>query len=450
MLPQLTGMERLHMVVDAQMTRLSREAVDAIVSAQKEPDWLRARRHEAWQIYESMPEPRQTDEEWRRTDLRWLNWDSLARPLPTTTTANDLPSSVPVTALNPSIVILTNGTSTHVAHVSPEARATPVVVMDLAEAARERPDSVRELLGTKAVTADRGKFQALNAAFWSGGVFVHIPHGATLAQPILVIGCGASGTAQPRSLVTLDDSAQATVVEWWAHEASSKIVNGTTEIFVGTGASLTYAHVTGSAPTTRSVISQRALVGRDATLTTTNVTTGGEFHKAAIGTAITEPGADVVMNGAYRISGSCFVDHHTTQEHQATDGKSDLLYSGVLDGNARSVYAGTIAVAPEAQRSNAYQKNRNLLLHSGTRADSIPRLEIMADDVRCTHGATTSTLDQDHLYYLRSRGLTTAQAQSMIVEGYFESVLERVPHSGVRDVLRDLLLKQGATRRTDA
>ena len=146
------------------------------------------------------------------------------------------------------------------------------------------------------------------------------------------------------------------------------------------------------------------------------------------------------MNGAFRLGSRQFVDHHTTQDHLATDGTSDLLFTGVLDGRARSVYAGTIVVEPKAQRTNAYQKNRNLLLHSGTRADSIPRLEIMADDVRCTHGATTSTIEPGELFYLASRGLTDAQAQSLIVEGYFEAVLDRVPDEGVRNVLREVLI----------
>ena len=327
-----------------------------------------------------------------------------------------------------------------------------VAALDLAEAARTRPKLVRERLSTTAITPDQGKFQALNAALWQGGALVHVPRGAVLAQPILVVVCGDAVLEQPHLLASLGEGAQASIVEWWADAEtdSPALVNGATELFAESGSHLTYTHVQGLSPSTRSILSQRAIVGRDATFTSTNVTVGGRFHKARIEASLIEPGASVVMNGAFRLGRRQFVDHHTTQGHLATDGTSDLLFAGVLDGRARSVYAGTIIVEPKAQRTNAYQNNRNLLLNSGTRADSIPRLEIMADDVRCTHGATTSTLEPSHLYYLCSRGLPEAQARELIVEGYFEEVLDRVPHEGVRDVLREVLVTPGWADRGSA
>ncbi len=429
------------MAIDARAPGLTRRAVDDVADAQHEPDWLRERRHAAWDIYEATPDPGRSEEEWRRTDLRWLQWKSLTPTLPEEVVSS-VPAAVPAAALAPSVTLLLGAAGARVVEITAEARSAGVVALDLSDAARVQPELVHDRLSTTAVRPDQGKFQALNAALWQGGALVHVPRGVALAQPILIIVCSDAGLRQPHVLVSLGDGGQASVVEWWvdADGSTPALVNGATELFAASGAHLTYTHVQALAPSARSILSQRAIVGRDATFTSTNVTVGGRFHKAKVEASLTEPGASVVMNGAFRLGSRQFVDHHTTQDHLATDGTSDLLFTGVLDGRARSVYAGTIVVEPKAQRTNAYQKNRNLLLHSGTRADSIPRLEIMADDVRCTHGATTSTIEPGELFYLASRGLTDAQAQSLIVEGYFEAVLDRVPDEGVRNVLREVLI----------
>ncbi len=435
------------MAIEAQAAALTRDAVNQVSDAQREPDWLRERRHAAWDIYESSPEPSRSDEEWRRTDLRWLKWNELTPSLPSGT-AGDVPASVPLDDLAPAVVVHIDHAGTRVIDVSAEARNSGLVVMDLAVAAREHPDLVRDHLATTAITPDQGKFQALSAALWSGGVLVHLPRGVSLAQPIAVNVSATAPTALPRVLITAAEESHANVVEWWAasEDGRSSLLTASTELFADDGANLAYTHVHLLGADVRSLFAQHAIVGRDATFTSTNVATGGRFHKARVETTITDPGANVVMNGAFRLAGCQFIDHHTLQDHQAPDGASDLRFAGVLAGAARSVYAGTITVEPHAQRTSAYQNNRNLLLQKGTRADSIPRLEIMADDVRCTHGATTSTVEPSHLYYLRSRGLDEAQAQSLIVQGYFEAVLDRVPHEGLRDVLRHVLTapQQGA------
>ena len=429
------------MAIDARAPGLTRRAVDDVADAQHEPDWLRERRCAAWDVYEATPDPGRSEEEWRRTDLRWLQWKSLTPTLPEEVVGS-VPAAVPAAALAPSVTLLLGAAGARVVEITAEARSAGVVALDLADAARVQPELVHDRLSTTAVRPDQGKFQALNAALWQGGALVHVPRGVALAQPILIVVCGDAALCQPHVLVSLGDGGQASVVEWWvdADGSTPALMNGATELFAASGAHLTYTHVQALAPSARSILSQRAIVGRDATFTSTNVTVGGRFHKAKVEASLTEPGASVVMNGAFRLGSRQFVDHHTTQDHLATDGTSDLLFTGVLDGRARSVYAGTIVVEPKAQRTNAYQNNRNLLLHSGTRADSIPRLEIMADDVRCTHGATTSTIDPSQLFYLTSRGLTDAQAQSLIVEGYFEAVLDRVPDEGVRNVLREVLI----------
>ena len=427
---------------------LSEADVERVSALQREPTWLRQRRLDAWQVYLDTAPPTDRDEEWRRTDLRWVNWDALEIG-PTGAAPARAAAPIPVDALQPSVVIAQADGGSAVVHLSDEARAAGVVAGSLSDLARDRPDVLQEHLGARAVTPDLGKFQALNAALWAGGAFVHVPAGVELPNPVLYAVEAAAPTILPRLLVRLDEGASASVVEWWTSpdESAPGLANGVVELLVGEGARLAYTHVQAWGAGTHSILSQRANLDRDANLTTTNVSLGALFHKARVDTMIEGPGADVLMNGLYYLTGQQFVDHHTLQDHNATDSLSDLLFVGALDGTSRSVYSGTIIVQPQAQRSNAYQRNRNLMLHSGPRADSIPRLEIMADDVRCTHGATTSTLDPMHLFYLSSRGLPADQAESLIVDGIFEPVLERVADSTVREVLRTALqAKLSATR----
>ncbi len=411
---------------------------ERIAAGNNEPDWLRAQRREAWEVYAATPEPTQRDEEWRRTDIRWLRWDQVA-PAATSRPAAPPAARERLDALNPyATVAQLDGSSDC---IQPPHEVNGVVAMGLSEAARERPELVRELLATRAVTPDRGKLQALNAALWGGGALVHVPPGVDLEQPILYVVSGDGAQVHPRLLVHVGAGARASVIEWWTSppEGALRLANGVSELLVDHGASLSYTHVESWGAHVGGFLSQRAVVERDATLSATNVVLGGRFHKAKVEATMAGPGGSVRMNGIARMTGDQFVDHHTLQDHLASDSVSDLMYAGVLAGASRSVYAGTIIVAPHAQRSNAYQSNRNLLLESGPRADSIPQLEIMADDVRCTHGATTSTVDRGQLHYLRSRGLTTEQARGLIVDGYLEPVLERMPDSGTRAVVRELV-----------
>ena len=425
------------MTVDNTAAALGPEAVEQLAASHGEPDWLRERRQEAFATYARTPAPSNRDEEWRRTDLRWLDWDALG-PALESAIPERTPAAVPRDALAPSAVVGQADGSSGVMLVADAVRSAGITVTGLQTAAREHPDPVRNHLSTRAVTADRGKLQALNTALWSGGAFVHVPRGVRLDDPILVVVEARAPHIYPRTLVRVEEGASVSVVEWWTSgpEGAAEFANGAVELFVEAGARLDYTHVQAWGPGLGSFLSQRALVGRDASLTTSHATLGGRFHKARTDTMMEGPGSTVRMNGITCLTGRQFVDHHTLQDHIATDAESDLLYVGVLDDAARSVYAGTIAVEPHAQRSNAYQHNRNLLLSGGPRADSIPQLEIMADDVRCTHGATISTVDRNQRHYLESRGIDPEQAEGLIVDGFFEPVLDRVGHDRVRETLR--------------
>ncbi len=423
------------------MTADAPGAIVALSQARSEPAWLRERRLDAWRVYEATPAPSSSDEEWRRTDTSWVDWAAMA---PAANGQTAAPGAAQAAAAAPpklpaaSVLLRQCGAVTHVLHTSDEARAAGVIVGSLTEAAGQGVGAVAERLGVELAAPAAGKPQALNGALWSSGAFVHLPAGVELSAPIVIAVAADGPVLYPRTLVLAGPGSSADVLEWWGGGASAspQFASGCVEIFVEHGARLSYTHVQDWNAAGGGFLAQAARVERGAALVTTNAALGGRFHKGAITASLTGPGANVRLNGLTYLSQRQFADHHTLQDHCTTDGESDLLFVNVLENAARSVYAGTIVVQPHAQRSNAYQQNRNLMLHGGPRADSIPRLEIMADDVRCTHGATTSTIDPMHMYYLGSRGVDRAQARSLIVDGTFEPVLDRVPNQDVRGVLR--------------
>jgi Fe-S cluster assembly protein SufD len=417
------------------MTSTTPDLIANLSATRGEPDWLRERRRSAWHVYETMPAPRWNDEEWRRTDTSWVDWDGV---VPGTNGIDPAPLALPEEIPSASVLLRQRGTTVRVLYSSPEAEAAGVTVTSLATAAGMNPATVADHLATELAPPTTGKLQAMNAALWTGGAFVHVPAGAELTAPIAIVVDAVDEPIYPRTLVSAGPGSAADVLEWWrsGSEATPGFANGCVELFVGANAKLSYTHVQAWDRDAGGFLSQYARVARDAELATTNVTLGGRFHKGAISATLAGPGANVRLNGMAYLDGQQFADHHTLQDHRTTDAASDLLYVNVLDGSARSVYAGTIMVQPHAQRSNAYQQNRNLMLQRGPRADSIPRLEIMADDVRCTHGSTTSTIDPMHLYYLGSRGLGLDQARSLIVDGTFEPVLDRIPNASVQSAVR--------------
>ncbi len=180
---------------------------------------------------------------------------------------------------------------------------------------------------------------------------------------------------------------------------------------------------------------QRVLLGRDATINWLVVTLGGSLSRADVQAFLNGPGATAEMLGIFFADGHQHFDHHTMQVHNAPSAGSDLLFKGTLNDTARSVFSGLIQVAPGAQKTDSYQLNRNLLLSDKARADSIPNLEIQANDVRCTHGASVGPVDPEQLFYLMAHGLSRAEATRLIVEGFFEPVVARIPLEGVRQRL---------------
>jgi Fe-S cluster assembly protein SufD len=309
------------------------------------------------------------------------------------------------------------------------------VVLPLAEAVESHPELIEGRLGALAPKDD--PFVARNDATWRDGVLVHVPAGVRLTQPIRIeVPLTEPGTALGwRTLVVLDEGAEAEIWEHWSSPADDldALLNSVVELHVGQAATLRYVNTQDISEQAWIFATQRAQVERDGRLDWAALGFGSANGKVRMETNLAGPGAEARVTGGYAGGRGQHLDYDTTQEHAAPNTNSDLAFRGVLAAGATAVWRGMIRVDPGAQQTDAFQESRNLLLSTEAHADAIPGLEIEADDVRCTHAAAVAQVDRDQHFYLTSRGLGEAEAKSLIIEGFLESLVERLAEGPVRD-----------------
>jgi Fe-S cluster assembly protein SufD len=313
--------------------------------------------------------------------------------------------------------------------------ADGATVLPLAEAAESRPELTEGKLGTLVPGDD--PFVARNEAGWRDGVLIHIPAGVKLTEPIKVeLPLDENGSVVYwRTLIVLEEGAEAEV---WEHSGSAgdetdALLNSVVELHVGQAATLRYVSTQDISERAWIFSSQRAQVERDARLDWTALGFGSARGKVRMETKLAGPGSEARVTGGYASGPGQHLDYDTTQEHAAPNTFSDLAFRGVLAAGSTAVWRGMIRVDPGAQGTDAFQESRNLLLSTEAHADAIPGLEIEADDVRCTHAAAIAQIDRDQLFYLTSRGLDPAAAKQLIIEGFLESLVERLAEGPVRD-----------------
>jgi len=293
---------------------------------------------------------------------------------------------------------------------------------------------------TEAVPSNFGKFEALHAAFWQTGAFLYVPKGVTIDLPFRSFAQVRSKGASTftHSLVVVEENAEAFFVDAFQSETQDEpaLTSGVVELILRGDAKLRYVQVQDWGRHVFNFMTERAVLGRDAELKSLQVTLGSKFSKNSIGSHMRGENSKAEMLGIFFGDGDQFFDHHTWQLHESPYATSDLEFKGAMKENSRSVYSGLIKVFEGAQRTDAYQQNRNLVLSRNARADSIPNLEISANDVRCTHGATVSQVEDEHMFYLQSRGIPRAEAQKLIVEGFFRPVIDRIPVEEIQDFLQ--------------
>jgi Fe-S cluster assembly protein SufD len=281
---------------------------------------------------------------------------------------------------------------------------------------------------------------------------VHVPPGVVVDDPILVLHWseGDGRASFPHTLVSLGENAQATVLERFGSPRTDHLVDAVTELVVDDNAHLRYLSVQQHGPRTWHLGFQRAELGRDATVKTSAVALGGDYARLRSEARLAGEGGESDQLAVYFGDGNQMLDFRTLQDHDAPRTRSDLLFKGAVEDEARSVYSGLVRLRKRAQKANAFQTNRNLVLTEGARAESIPNLEIEANDVRCSHASTVGPIDDDQLYYLESRGIPPEQAERLIVLGFFDDVFARLPVGaltrGLRASVVDKLEHRGARR----
>ena len=285
---------------------------------------------------------------------------------------------------------------------------------------------------------------ALATAFLDDGMVVYVPARTVVPDPIRVAASLVAEKGRPmapaRLLIVLGDEAEATVVESYEDGGSAtSFTNAVTEIVLGDGARLDHVRVQREGAGAYHIATTQSHQGRDSVLRSTSIALGGLLSRHDIGAVLAGTGASLILNGLSVLSGHQHVDHHTTIDHARPHCESHELFNGIFDQQSRGVFNGRIIVRPGAQRTDSKQTNNSLLLSEEARADSQPQLEIYADDVKCTHGATLGPLDATALFYLRSRGLGPLEARNLLTYGFGADVLSRIPVSVVREELDGVL-----------
>ncbi len=320
-----------------------------------------------------------------------------------------------------SVAALLAGGALRLVEVDPRARKSGVAVEDLHKA------SVAELLGS-AVPAGHGFLEAINTAAWRGGVLVRVPAGVQLEHPIR-LRIVAGPITMPRVLVLAGEGSSFEIIEGHVGGGPDARVLGVTEILAEPGSNVRYGLVQRWEPGVTGHLTARARVGAGARFQMSLASFGGAVFKADVGAVLAGEGADVETCGVAMGGDTQHFDHHTEHLHEARKTHSNLDFKVALTGGARSAYTGMIRIGRGAAGSEAYQENRNLLLSEDARAESIPELEILTDDVRCSHGATVAPVDPEQLFYLQSRGLAKMQATRVIVYGFLDQTLARLPQT---------------------
>ena len=403
------------------------------------PDWLVRRRAAAAERLAGVVWPTPSEEIWRYSRIDQLDLDRY-RPF----AADELgaagderaPGGGPWAAeagKHAGMIVVRDGRVVHheldAALVAKGVRACGIATCE--------DDLVQSLIG-RASSESEDAYTVLHDAFLAGGAFVHVPAGVVVEDPILILHwCEGDGRASfPHTLVSLAEGAQATVLDRFGSPQTDHLVDAVTELLVDDNAHLRYLTVQEHGSHTWHLGLQRAHVGRDATLRTSAVALGGAYARLRSEAWLTGQGAESNQLAVYFGDGAQMLDFRTLQDHDAPNTRSDLLFKGAVEETARSVYSGLVRLRPSAKKANAAQTNRNLVLSEGASAESIPNLEIEANDVRCSHASTVGPIDDEQLYYLESRGIPPEEAERLIVLGFFDDVFERLPVGALTQGLR--------------
>ena len=407
-------------------TQVYLEALEAIIQKYNEPDWLAEERRAALRSFEALPAPTNRDEVWRYSQLERFGIDGLELVKEPRSREVSNRIQMRITDSDAEGVLVHKGPE--VVHRDSKITEAGVIFTDLRTALREHEDLVREHLYST-VNATQTKYTALNSALWENGTFVYVPRNVEVALPLgAFTTADRGGLITPRTLVVVDVNAKVTYLDEYTSEPFNErlVVSGATEIILKDGAGLRYVSLQNWSRDVVHINKLRAHLDRNSRLESLTVSVGADAARAEVECELAGPGADSEMLGLYFADKGQHYNQYTVQHHAADHAHSDLLFKGALRDASTAVYSGIIQVDEGAQKTDAYQTNRNLLLDAESEAVSIPQLEIAANDVRCSHGSTTGPVPEDQRFYLMSRGLPPEVAEHVLVTGFLHEVMGRV------------------------
>lgn len=409
-----------------------------------QPEWYQTMQDNAWLAFEGMRMPVRTDEAWRFASLKSLDLAGFHAPELSDDADRDslIQRSVGMSQ-SAGRMVFANDELLQRQAIGSNLLQRGVIWLPLREAAVKHPDLFQQYFMKEPARLGGRKFAALHQAWASNGTFLYVPRGVEIDLPVEAFhwldGDGAS--CFPHTLIVAEEASKVTVLDHFASSSPTGrgFACGVNDLWLGTGAKVTYACVQRWNRQTLNVQINSTFVGRDATALAFNLNAGGQYVRGEAVSHLRGAGGRSDMLSVSVVNGRQEVDQRTLQIHEVPDTASDLLYKNSLDDESRSVFAGLIRVEPGAQRTDAYQKVRNLLLSDEAEANSAPGLEIEADDVRCTHGATSGQVEEEELFYLLSRGITRKDAQRLIVFGFLNEVIERMPDAELQEFMRGSL-----------
>jgi len=429
---------------------LSERAVEEISKRKGEPAWMREKRLESWKAFKQIPMPTQQDEEWRRTDISTLKLEEIipfATPGYRAKSIDELPEElqemIGVEQDEEGGLIVQHNSEAVYQQFTEDLARKGVIFTDMETAVREHAELVQNYFLTECLNPMDRKFVALNGALWSGGTFLYVPRGVEVTLPLRtlfwldVAGLGAF----PHTLIIAEPNSQVTYIEECGSASNSEqMLNcGVAEVYLKDGAQVRCMSLQNFGPQVFNLTTHRAIVGRDSFMIWNTAHMGSRLAKSYLESILKGSGSTTEIVGLFFADQTQHLDLDTLQDHAAPHTTSELLLKGVIRDRARTVYQGLIRVHKDAQGTDAYQANRNLLLSDQAHADSIPSLEIENNEVRCTHGATVGQIDEEHLFYLMTRGLTRKEATKIMIDGFFMQVIERIPLPTIQEKLAKLI-----------
>lgn len=408
------------------------------------PKWFVASRRRGWEEFQALPAPGAKDENWRFSNVRALDLEAFRYPEPVTHATKLVERS---TGLGDAASHFVFGNNRLLAASAPASDLVKagLVIMTLEEASQKHADLVQKHFMTHEAKLGSAKYAALHRSGPVAGVFIHVPKNLVVPLPIEIFHWveGKNAAVFPHTLVVSEPHSQVTVVDCFrSADDAPAFACGVNDLVVGDGAKLEYISVQEWSLETLAFHLNSTHVERDATCLGMQVNLGGGFVRSESYSRMTAEGARSDMLSVNIASGIQLLDQRTYQDHVKPHATSDLLYQNVLAGKGRTIFSGVIRVEPGAHQTDAYQKVRNIMLSDEAEANSMPGLEIEADDVRCTHGATTGQIDESELFYMLARGIRPEAARKLLVMGFFNTVLHRLPEEKLREHIANLVEKR--------